>query len=81
MIVALDFCITVCNTQVHIAGALGKEVWVLTPLAPDWRYGNAGEGMLWYPAARMFRQGLDRDWSKVIERVAAELAHRLRGSG
>ncbi len=78
LIAALDFCISVCNTQVHIAGALGKEVWVLTPLAPDWRYGNAGEGMLWYPAARMFRQDLDRDWSKVIGRVAAELSRRVR---
>lgn len=73
---ALDLRISVCNTQVHLSGALGKEVWVIAPLSPDWRYGHAGDTMLWYPAARMYRQGTFGRWDDVIERLAKALAGR-----
>ncbi len=74
---ALDLRISVCNTQVHLCGALGKEVWVLTPLSPDWRYGRSGEDMLWYPAARMFRQARGGDWAPVVRHVADALRERM----
>ena len=76
LISALNLRISVCNTQVHLSGGLGREVWVLAPLAPDWRYGVEGDGMPWYPAARMFRQERAGDWAPVVERVRAELARR-----
>jgi tetratricopeptide (TPR) repeat protein len=76
---ALDLRISVCNTQVHISGALGKEVWVMTPLSPDWRYGHAGESMRWYPAARMFRQPAYGDWRSVVDAIGAALKARLAG--
>jgi tetratricopeptide (TPR) repeat protein len=76
LICALDLRISVCNTQVHLCGGLGREVWVLAPLMPDWRYGYEGERMLWYPAARMFRQSRARDWAAVLERLKDELALR-----
>lgn len=63
LLCALDLRISVCNTQVHLSGGLAKEVWVLAPLAPDWRYGHKGSRMLWYPAARMFRQPTAGDWA------------------
>ncbi len=78
LMAALDLRISVCNTQVHISGALGKEVWVMTPLSPDWRYGCAGKGMQWYPAARMFRQPKYSDWHAVVEEVRTALEERLR---
>jgi tetratricopeptide (TPR) repeat protein len=74
---ALDLRISVCNTQVHLSGALGKEVWVLAPLSPDWRYGHTGERMLWYPAARMFRQVRFGEWPAVVSQIARELAKRV----
>jgi hypothetical protein len=76
---ALDLRISVCNTQVHLSGALGREVWVLTPFVPDWRYGLEGEGMPWYPAARMFRQHAAGDWSVPLAAVADLLSRRLQG--
>ncbi|MBV8030803.1 MAG: tetratricopeptide repeat protein [Betaproteobacteria bacterium] len=73
---ALELRISVCNTQVHIAGALGAEVWVLAPFSADWRYHYREDSMLWYPAARMFRQARPADWPPVIERVARSLVER-----
>lgn len=73
---ALDLRISVCNTQVHLAGALGREVWVLAPLTPDWRYGATGESMPWYPSARLFRQRAAGDWSAPLDDAARALAGR-----
>jgi tetratricopeptide (TPR) repeat protein len=77
LVCALDLRISVCNTLVHLSGGLGKEVWVLAPLTPDWRYGHKGLRMLWYPAARMFRQPVAGDWATPLEAAERELAARL----
>ncbi|MEK6243597.1 MAG: tetratricopeptide repeat protein [Pseudomonadota bacterium] len=77
LICALDLRLSVCNTQVHISGALGKEIWVLTPLGPDWRYGHEGERMLWYPEAHLFRQPVAGDWQTPIAALSAALRERL----
>ncbi len=70
---ALDRVVSVCNTNVHIAGALGKEVLVMAPFVPEWRYGMSGERMVWYRSARVFRQSRYGAWDSVLERVAAAL--------
>lgn len=75
---ALDFVITVCNTNVHVCGAIGREVWVLAPLVPEWRYGAAGERMPWYPAARVLRQRIHGDWSGVLQEAGRRLSDRVR---
>ena len=76
MICALDLVISVDNTNVHLAGALGRPVWVLLSASPEWRYGAGGEVMAWYPSARLFRQSRPCEWEPVVARVAAELAKR-----
>jgi Flp pilus assembly protein TadD len=76
LISALDLVVSVCNTNVHIAGALGKEVLVMAPFVPEWRYGLSGERMVWYPSARVFRQARYGAWGEVVARVAAELGAR-----
>jgi tetratricopeptide (TPR) repeat protein len=77
LISSLDAVITVCNTNVHLAGALGKPVWVLSPLVPEWRYGRSGERMPWYPSVRVFRQSRYGEWEPVVQRVAASVAARM----
>jgi tetratricopeptide (TPR) repeat protein len=72
LISALDAVVSVCNTNVHIAGALGKEVLVMAPFVPEWRYGMSGD-MLWYPSARIFRQQRYGDWDSVITKVLKKL--------
>ena len=73
LIDALDLVVSVCNTNVHIAGALGKEVLVMAPFVAEWRYGMRGERMLWYPSARMFRQQRYGDWDSVLTGIITTL--------
>lgn len=73
LVCALDLVISVQTAVVHLAGALGRPVWVLVPAVAEWRYGTSGETMPWYPSARLFRQGSDRRWEPVVEKIAGAL--------
>ncbi|HUK05587.1 MAG TPA: hypothetical protein VLV90_10960, partial [Burkholderiales bacterium] len=76
LVCALDLVVSVCTSLVHLGGALGRPVWVLAPLSPEWRYGIAGDAMPWYPSVRLFRQTAYDEWAPVVERVAGELGTR-----
>ena len=69
----LDLIITVDTSVAHLAGALGRPVWMLLPYVPDWRWGLEKEDTPWYPSMRLFRQPRMGDWDSVIRRVAEEL--------
>ena len=69
----LDLVITVDTSIAHVAGALGKPVWILLPTKVDWRWLLDCENSPWYSTARLFRQRASGDWADVIARVRAEL--------
>jgi tetratricopeptide (TPR) repeat protein len=69
----MDVVVSVDTSVVHLAGALGKPVWVLLPFAPDWRWLMDREDSPWYPTARLFRQPGVGDWDSVVNRVKREL--------
>jgi ADP-heptose:LPS heptosyltransferase len=71
----LDLVISVDTSVAHLAGALGKPVWILLPYAPDWRWLLDREDSPWYPTARLFRQNQARTWDDVITRVHDALHH------
>ena len=71
----LDLVITVDTAVAHLAGALGKPVWILLTRNPDWRWLLDREDSPWYPTARLFRQSVAGDWPSVIDRVQNELQH------
>lgn len=73
-VAAMDLVISVDNSTVHVAGALGVPVWVLLPHVPDWRWGMEGETSLWYRSARLFRQARPGDWDAVLDAVRRELS-------
>ena len=70
----LDLVITVDTSVAHLAGALGRPVWILLPYSPDWRWLLGRDDSPWYPTARLFRQTDLREWDEVIARVRVELA-------
>ena len=66
--------ITVDTSVAHLAGALGKPVWVLSRFDGCWRWLNGREDSPWYPTARVFHQKAPGAWDEVMARVAAALA-------
>ena len=68
-----DLLISVDSSPVHLAGALGRPVWVMLPFMPDWRWLLAREDSPWYPRAKLFRQPARGDWASVIAKIAGEL--------
>ncbi|MBC6479463.1 MAG: hypothetical protein GDA56_18500 [Hormoscilla sp. GM7CHS1pb] len=73
IIQALDLVITVDTAVAHLAGALGKPVWVLLPFAPNWRWMLHRADSPWYPSMQLFRQQKLGDWSEVFLAVQRAL--------
>jgi len=69
LISQLDLVISVDTAVAHLAGALGKPVWILLTHAPDWRWLLERDHSPWYPNARLFRQSETREWGSVTKRV------------
>jgi tetratricopeptide (TPR) repeat protein len=69
----LDLVICCDTALAHLAGALGRPVWVALPFAPDWRWLLERPDSPWYPTMRLFRQRQPGCWSDVFERLAAEV--------
>ncbi|SDD61444.1 glycosyltransferase family 9 protein [Paraburkholderia lycopersici] len=69
-----DLLISVDSSPVHLAGALGRPVWVMLPFVPDWRWLLGRSDTPWYPRTRLFRQPSRGDWGGVMASMASELA-------
>jgi len=69
----MDVVITVDTAVAHLAGALGKEVWVLLPAAADWRWLRERSDSPWYPSAKLYRQTIDGGLNAVLDKVEADL--------
>jgi tetratricopeptide (TPR) repeat protein len=74
----LDLVISVDTSVVHLAGGMGKPIWVLSRYDACWRWLQNHADSPWYPTARIFGQEKPGDWSGVIERVTAALKEKIR---
>jgi tetratricopeptide (TPR) repeat protein len=73
----LDLLISVDTAVVHLAGALGKPVWVMNRYAPCWRWLRGRSDSPWYPTARLFKQATFGNWAGVVEQVRQALTEAL----
>ncbi len=74
VIAMLDLVISVDTSVAHLAGALGKTVWILLPAVADFRWMLDRSDSPWYPTARLFRQPKAGDWENALANVKAELS-------
>jgi hypothetical protein len=70
---AVDLVISCDTSLAHLAGALGRPVWVALKFAPDWRYLLGRDDSVWYPGMRLFRQERPGDWQSVFGKMATAL--------
>jgi tetratricopeptide (TPR) repeat protein len=73
LVSALDGVVSVCNTTVHYAGAVGQRTLVLAPYVPEWRYGAHFSMMPWYSNVEVFRQAEIGSWAESLDKIADRL--------
>ena len=73
LIELMDVIISVDTSVAHLAGAMGKKVWILLPFNSDWRWLLDRNDSPWYESAKLFRQDDTQDWTNVITVVNQEL--------
>ncbi|MDP4302219.1 tetratricopeptide repeat-containing glycosyltransferase family protein [Leptothrix discophora] len=78
MVCAMDLVVSVCTSIIHLTGALGQPVWVLTPHSPGWRYTADRDRLPWYPSSRIFRQPQAGDWVAACRELSAALREMTR---
>jgi tetratricopeptide (TPR) repeat protein len=79
LIEQMDLIITVDTSVAHLAGALGKEVWILLPFIPDWRWLLGRSDSPWYDSAKFFRQPRLGDWTSVLAELKKQTHERFPG--
>jgi hypothetical protein len=77
-IAGLDLIVTVDTSVAHVAGAMGKPVWLMLPFYGDWRWHYTREDSPWYPTMRLFRRRYGADWSEVVARVGGHMLHLVQ---
>ncbi len=80
MIQDLDLVICVCTSVAHLAGAMGKPVWLMLAQVADWRWLRETEDSPWYPSAKLYRQTERGDWDSVMKTLASDLAEKINFS-
>jgi hypothetical protein len=75
----IERLVTVDTSVAHLAGAMGRPVWIMLPFAPDWRWLLRRADTPWYPSVRLFRQSTVRRWDDVLGAVATALTEAAVG--
>jgi Flp pilus assembly protein TadD len=76
----MDVVVTVDTSVAHLAGSMGKEVWIMLPFNADWRWSEGRQDSFWYERVKLFRQSRGEGWNEVLSQMAAALT-ALRPKG
>jgi tetratricopeptide (TPR) repeat protein len=71
----VDLVLTVDTSLCHVAGAMGRPVWLMLSSVSDWRWMTESEETPWYPTTRLFRQRRAGSWTEVLDAVESEMNH------
>ena len=77
LIALCDLVVSTSNVTIHMAGALGKEAWVLLPFAASFWWLIERTDSLWYPTVKLYRQKSLQDWSEILKVVRSDLDQRF----
>lgn len=73
LIAGCALVVTVDTMVAHLAGAMGRPVWLMLKAEPDWRWNPHAQGSGWYPSARLYSQQRSGDWRAVVDRIVRDL--------
>lgn len=76
LVACMDIIVSIDTSVAHLAGALGKPVWIMLPFAADWRWMIGRHDCPWYETARLFRQAVPNDWVSVVDHISVALQGR-----
>lgn len=79
IVAGLDLVVTVDTAVAHLAGGIGKPVWVLSRFDGCWRWLSERQDSPWYPTLRLYRQAAPGEWGPVLDRVAGDIAALAAG--
>ena len=78
LISQMDLVISVDTSVAHLTGALGKPLWLLLPLVPDYRWLSQGSKSPWYESAKLYRQETTGKWDNVVHLIREELNSKIQ---
>jgi len=78
VLMLMDLVISCDTSMAHLAGALGRPLWIALNHTPEWRWQRERTDSIWYPTAHLFRQDRNGDWDGVFSRMTEELAQLIQ---
>ena len=77
LLCALDYVVTVQNSNIHLCGALGINCLGIIPEAPEWRYGMRGDHMIWYETVKLLRVQQEMDFHDMNTVISSHVAQKI----
>ena len=75
----MDKVISSCTSVAHLAAAMGKETWIISPVLPYYLWADGKDTSIWYRNVKLFRQEKYGDWDAPLAKITGEFTEKIRG--